>query len=255
MLFAQKNVFYTKRGAILRETFVIGDVHGMYDSLVALLAKLPKESDIIFVGDLIDRGAKSADVIELIRQKGYRSVLGNHEDTFIRFFRDYFRGMDSEELIDKWKTWLFKNGGSQTLESYGFTLERSPSKAILEQIKSDLEWLERLPIYIELGSLSSKNIPIVVSHSNITKVWHYRDIPILHKKFRETALRTRDLEYDKSSEIFNIYGHTPTINRKGDFWVNVDSGCCYTHAELGVLSAYSLRDKCIISQKRLEEKG
>ena len=236
----------------MRETFVIGDVHGMYDSLVALLAKLPKESDIIFVGDLIDRGAKSADVIELIRQNGYRSVLGNHEDTFIRFFRDYFGGMELNELIDKWDIWLFTNGGSQTLESYGFTLERSPSKAILEQIKSDLEWLEGLPIYIELGSLSSKNIPIVVSHSNITKVWHYRDIPILHKKFRETVLRTRDLEYDKSSEIFNIYGYTPTINRKGDFWVNVDSGCCYTHAELGKLCAYSIENDSFVFQNAIE---
>jgi len=41
--------------------FVIGDVHGMYHTLLALLNKLPANADIVFVGDLIDRGRYSAD--------------------------------------------------------------------------------------------------------------------------------------------------------------------------------------------------
>ena len=36
--------------------YIIGDVHGCYDTLMALIAKLPEDAEIVFVGDLIDRG-------------------------------------------------------------------------------------------------------------------------------------------------------------------------------------------------------
>ena len=44
---------------------IIGDVHGCFDTLIALIAKLPTDAKIIFVGDLIDRGPKigESDVI------------------------------------------------------------------------------------------------------------------------------------------------------------------------------------------------
>ncbi len=37
-------------------TYIIGDVHGEYDTLLALVDKLPKDAKLIFVGDLVDRG-------------------------------------------------------------------------------------------------------------------------------------------------------------------------------------------------------
>lgn len=40
-------------------TYVIGDIHGHFDTLEALINKIPKNSEIIFVGDLIDKGLKS----------------------------------------------------------------------------------------------------------------------------------------------------------------------------------------------------
>jgi serine/threonine protein phosphatase 1 len=52
----------------MKKTYVIGDVHGEYETLRTLIQKLPKNSDIVFVGDLVDRGAKSRQVIELIRK-------------------------------------------------------------------------------------------------------------------------------------------------------------------------------------------
>lgn len=36
--------------------YIIGDVHGCYDTLIALIKKLPEKAEIIFLGDLIDRG-------------------------------------------------------------------------------------------------------------------------------------------------------------------------------------------------------
>lgn len=53
----------------MKKTYIIGDIHGEYDTLIKLIEKLPFNAEIIFVGDLIDRGAKSREVIELIRKK------------------------------------------------------------------------------------------------------------------------------------------------------------------------------------------
>ena len=44
--------------------YIIGDVHGCYNTLMELIAKLPKDAKLCFVGDLIDRGPNSKDVVE-----------------------------------------------------------------------------------------------------------------------------------------------------------------------------------------------
>jgi serine/threonine protein phosphatase 1 len=60
--------------------YVIGDVHGHYDTLIALVAKLPRDAQLIFVGDLIDRGEQSAEVVRFVRENNHLCVMGNHED-------------------------------------------------------------------------------------------------------------------------------------------------------------------------------
>ena len=69
---------------------------------------------LIFVGDLIDRGPSSAQVIERLRtykEPGVRTVflLGNHEEVLLRIL-----GGD-KALISKWSTF----GGAECLRSYG----------------------------------------------------------------------------------------------------------------------------------------
>jgi serine/threonine protein phosphatase 1 len=69
---------------------------------------------LVFVGDLIDRGPSSAQVIERLR--GYRRtgvrpvfLLGNHEEVLLRILRG------ETELVAKWCSF----GGAETLRSYG----------------------------------------------------------------------------------------------------------------------------------------
>ena len=70
---------------------IIGDVHGMSDELAELLAKLQprKDDEIVFVGDLIDKGPDSAGVVRIVRELAKRCyvvlVEGNHEDTHRRY--------------------------------------------------------------------------------------------------------------------------------------------------------------------------
>ena len=228
--------------------FVIGDVHGMVDALIRLLEKLPTDAEVVFVGDLIDRGDKSAQVVEIVRSRGYRCVLGNHENTFIRFFQDYFDGMPYNALIKKWSMWLFANGGKETLQSYGFWENRNPSPAVMERIQSDMAWMQQLPIYLELEAKHPSGLTAVVSHSNITQVWHFRHNPEKAELFKDVATRTRDLMCDKTSSIFNIYGHTPSTTRySGTRCVNVDSGCCYAKEGLGKLTVYCVEEDRFVS--------
>lgn len=90
---------------------VIGDVHGLYDELVALMAKagwtldatgLPVHSDptrlLLFLGDLIDRGQESLKVLRLVRRAVAAGVAlcvkGNHEAKILRFWDQFtFKGV------------------------------------------------------------------------------------------------------------------------------------------------------------------
>ena len=236
-----------------RATFVIGDVHGMYDTLVALLSKFPKISNIVFVGDLIDRGEKSAQVVNFVRENGYKCVQGNHEATFIQFFRDYFNGANSSLLEVKWHSWLYYNGGFETLVSYDFYLDKKNSESVIKQIKSDYLWMQSLPYYLELETTHKSNLPVIVSHSNITNVWHLRESKKDFATFKETLQRTRNLDCNSSAEIINIYGHTPqSVQKKHKNCINVDSGCCfYKYEGYGKLSAYWIENDKIITQRAI----
>jgi hypothetical protein len=71
--------------------FLIGDLHGCYDELMKLLnyVKFDPLADRLFsTGDLIDRGPKSLECIQLLEKPWFFSVLGNHEDLFIEKIND-----------------------------------------------------------------------------------------------------------------------------------------------------------------------
>ena len=62
------------------KTFVIGDVHGCFDSLTRLLEKLPDRKRTIFIGDIVNRGPRSLETIRAVmRMPHTECLLGNHE--------------------------------------------------------------------------------------------------------------------------------------------------------------------------------
>jgi serine/threonine protein phosphatase 1 len=110
------------RGAKGYRAYVVGDVHGRLDLLEQLLAEIERDRAerplrrtlLVFLGDLIDRGPHSAQVLERLRTyapAGVRTVflLGNHEEVLLRI-------LDGDvSLITNWR-WF---GGAECLRSYG----------------------------------------------------------------------------------------------------------------------------------------
>lgn len=105
--------------------YAIGDIHGRLDLLDRLLADIAEDACqgaagrlvVVFLGDLIDRGAQSRTVIERViggpppegplAQARYVCLRGNHEDILLQFLADFSVG-------PRW----FRNGGLESVRSY-----------------------------------------------------------------------------------------------------------------------------------------
>ena len=121
---------------------MIGDVHGRLDLLERLLAEIERDlverpsrkALLVFLGDLIDRGPHSAQVIERLRTygvPGLRTVflLGNHEEVLLRILAG------DAALITQWR-WF---GGAECLESYGVepsAIAQLDDQAALEAVRA-----------------------------------------------------------------------------------------------------------------------
>lgn len=240
----------------MSQTYIIGDVHGAYDTLVKLIEKLPKNAELIFVGDLIDRGAKSKEVINLIRKNNYRCVLGNHEQMMIEYGISFTKSYPKSTNPSFMHTW-YSSGGDATLHSYNLVKYTHELTCVedekgMEEFKNDIEWLKTLPLYIELPQ-KINNLPVVITHASCGDVWHHHDNPAGVETFREYALWHRKPPTIES-KIFNIYGHTPVEFgvEIEDNYVNVDTGCYIKKHGYNELSAYCTQSGEVVSVQSIE---
>ena len=126
--------------------YAVGDIHGRLDLLRALheriaadAAEAPDRSKtIIYLGDYIDRGLDSRGVIDCLISAPLQDVtpvylLGNHEDTMLRFLDDLGVGGG----------WM-QFGGDATLYSYGVSL-RGPLIDLRTMTEAQLDLREKMP--------------------------------------------------------------------------------------------------------------
>jgi predicted kinase len=105
---------------------VVGDVHGLRDELLALLARAgwthengrlthPGGRKLLFLGDLVDRGPDSVGVVRLVRQAVLDGVAcalkGNHELKLVRFLQ-----MARTEGVERWSSFANAETGMQFLK-------------------------------------------------------------------------------------------------------------------------------------------
>jgi len=140
--------------------YAVGDIHGCSDLLERLLANLDPSHPVVFVGDYIDRGEGSADVLRrlfALSDEPGRSVhclMGKHEDMLLAF-------LDNPEK--RGRAWL-RNGGLQTLASFRVGgLAQASSGNGLKQVSDALhaamgaelvDWLRALPLFWRSGNVA-----------------------------------------------------------------------------------------------------
>jgi bis(5'-nucleosyl)-tetraphosphatase (symmetrical) len=86
---------------------IIGDVHGCIDELKELVQLLAPAADnqLIFIGDLIDRGPDSSGVVRQVvqwsKQMDVKLILGNHEEKFLRYVKHIKDGSGLEKQMKR----------------------------------------------------------------------------------------------------------------------------------------------------------
>ena len=132
--------------------WAIGDVHGYADTLLALLDSLNLSSRdrVVLLGDLVDRGPRSCEVIRIARENPQIfSVLGNHEEMMLNSF-----DVDNIETMTAQQTNWFYVGGRATNQSYIDEFTNSQGDIddfdLRMRVGKDLAWLDSLPHHIVL---------------------------------------------------------------------------------------------------------
>jgi serine/threonine protein phosphatase 1 len=118
-------------------TYAIGDIHGRDDLLGSALTKITahaggKAGVIVMIGDYVDRGPHSKQVIERLLHGmagGCKLVAlkGNHDAMMLEYLRD-----------PAGTAWWLEKGGEATLASYGGDPAAVP--------QSHIVWLDQLPL-------------------------------------------------------------------------------------------------------------
>jgi len=187
--------------------YAIGDVHGRIDLLQETLTKIdrhrsayPTDKAIeVLLGDYVDRGPSSFDVIELLSTRvgdGFICLRGNHEAFLLDFLQD-------PRVLTPWQ----HCGGLETLLSYGIEPPLNPSPKDQEKLAASLanrlpahhhKFLISLPLSFTLGDY-------FFVHAGVRP-----GIDLSHQS-AEDLLWIRDdfLSYQGSFGKIVVHGHTP----------------------------------------------
>jgi len=201
---------------------VVGDVHGCYDELMNLLEKVGIGDDdrIICVGDLITKGPKSKEVLELFMTDArFSTVIGNHDLALRR----------------KW------NGEEVELKQ----AQKDTHKELKGEKDAYASFFNRMPFTIDLDTH-------LVVHAGL------RPNVELYSQTTGDMTRLRTLGADRESEegtpwyhVYHgdkivLFGHWPSPEpRRGRKAIGLDTGCVYGYN----LTAYIIESDEFVSVK------
>ena len=217
-----------------KRLFAIGDIHGCFDSLKELVEnkiQLQKNDKLILLGDYIDRGNKSKEVVDFIielLEKSYDIIplLGNHEVMLLDAYKN-------EEHIAKW----IKNGGTETL--------KSAEISSLSDIESKyLQFFRELRYYYSLDKFlfvhaGFNDILINPYNDKYSMLWNCKE------SYSNPLLINKTI----------VHGHCPIsvskckerIVSKHNV-INIDTGCVFKNRDgYGVLTAFDCYTNCILT--------
>lgn len=189
--------------------YAVGDIHGrvkltakMLDTIAADAAQHPDKQIIeVFLGDYIDRGMHSREVVELLcappaPRHARICLMGNHEVTLLRF-------LNEPTSLREWGSY----GGYATLTSYGLGIPASMTPAALGAVRD--QFAKNLPpthrAFYENLKLSHVVGDYLFVHAGILPKVK------LENQSRESLLWIRDafLKHPNYFDYYVVHGHTP----------------------------------------------
>jgi serine/threonine protein phosphatase 1 len=205
--------------------YAIGDIHGRADHLSKTLDFIESDARywggrpaIYFLGDIVDRGSSSKQCLELVhatlvRHKGSRLHLGNHDAWFLDAVRSGGLGDD----VTSWE----HNGGAMTAHSFFPSLNL---KDALISIRADHPHLVEM---IANAHPMTSHGRLVFCHAGVDRFSPIskQDIDTL------TWIRTPFLEIANDTDHVVVHGHTifadgPIVT---DNRISLDTGCYRTN--------------------------
>lgn len=216
---------------------IIGDIHGEADKLRDLLALIrEKEGDnleLYNLGDLIDRGPKSKEVIQICIEENIQGILGNHEL--------WFKQVCSVGELDDY---CYSNimGGVYTVQSYGAERGIDGNEFRWKIPRAHQEYILSLPKFrtIECAGINYILVHTGVSLNNYeavleeTKLKTIGDIEFVryYSNRREDSffwtgtISSMPERVAKFKNHIQVYGHTPIkIPKLGGHYIALDTGC------------------------------
>ncbi len=257
--------------------FIFGDVHGDSRALKALIARARNFSgadlEIFSVGDLLDRGPNSKEVVEICLGEGVQGILGNHELWMHKYLTE---GKFDEFALHG------AMGGKNTLSSYGVSPDQKVSAIERDLIagipESHREFFLGLPLSrdLEVGGrkyrLTHGGIPqeagmqaqaLLVSTTNqigfaLTPEELANNIQVLIRDNQPEIFvwggAKKNRVYTFPDGSYQVFGHTPwrggaEISEEGKY-IALDTGCgtCPPYTLSGVLLTRDGKRK-ILTQK------
>jgi len=178
----------------MKKIFAIGDIHGCFDLLKALMESLPvcrRDDTLLFIGDYIDRGASSRKVVDYVigLEEDFSQVIrlmGNHEQMFLR----YLEGLDREMYL--------YNGGDMTLSDYGLSPRTAPPDVKAGIPAGHLRFFRSLMPYYETDEYIFVHAGLIPGRTLAKQDIH--DLLWVRHEFIGSA-------YDFGKKV--IFGHTP----------------------------------------------
>lgn len=214
---------------------IIGDIHGCADELELLLGQLgyhvswspdlsvtrDHQRTAVFVGDLVDRGPRSPDVVRIVRRMVEDGtalcVKGNHEHKVIKWLigKDVKRSHGLQATVDQYEA-LWAAG-----EVPGE--DRRSVKDFLDELRSHL-WLDGGKLCVAHAGIKAEMIGR--ASGAIREFTMYGETT---GEIDEFGLPVRaDWAAHYRGETTIVYGHTPVLDPE---WVNntlcIDTGCVF----------------------------
>ena len=210
--------------------YAIGDVHGRFDLLQELTSGIrrdlldrprPERTMEIFLGDYVDRGPQSREVVDWMISSSPLTdericLLGNHEDILLG-------ALDDTEAM---ANWLY-NGGGETLLSYGVAIRGFGGKATLVELQKGFRAALPSPHFEFFASLPRKLAvaPFLFVHAGV------RPGRSIDDQDPHDLIWIRE-PFLHSSEDFGyivVHGHTPAMHPEvRSNRINIDTGAVFT---------------------------